>query len=165
MRIELEGRADAADLRAVYTSDFASLVRLATALVGSPALGEELVQDTFARILERPPRLIAAEKMPAYVRKAVVNASRSKVRRIVLERKHLKAERPVDESTNGPDYELRAALMELPVRQRQCVALRFYDDMTVEQIAEVLGVSAGSVKTHLHRGLQRLRDTLGEEGL
>ncbi len=48
----------------------------------------------------------------------------------------------------------------LPVRQRQAIALRFYDDYSVDQIAETLGISAGSVKTHLHRGLARLRETL-----
>lgn len=162
VRIELEeGRSDTAGLRAVYASEFPSLVRLATALLGSVALGEEIVQDTFARMLERPPRLVATAKLPAYVRTAVLNACRSKVRRLILERRHAKTAVPTAKQP-GPDHELRKALLCLPMRQRQCVALRFYDDMTVDQIAELLDISAGSVKTHLHRGLQKLREELGE---
>jgi RNA polymerase sigma-70 factor (ECF subfamily) len=53
-----------------------------------------------------------------------------------------------------------AALDTLPMRQRQCVVLRFYEDMTDVQIAEALGISPGSVKQHLHRAMQSLTDRL-----
>ena len=66
-----------------------------------------------------------------------------------------------DQGTQLPDLELRSALLQLPMRQRQCVALRYYDDRTVDEIAQLLDVTPGSVKTHLHRGHARLRELLG----
>jgi RNA polymerase sigma factor (sigma-70 family) len=56
--------------------------------------------------------------------------------------------------------EVLAALATLPLRQRQCVVLRFYEDLTEVQIAETLGISQGSVKTHLHRAMQALTERL-----
>lgn len=139
-----------------------ALVRLARLLIGDHGLAEELVQDTFARLVERPPGLVDATKLDAYVRTSVLNATRSKIRRRVLERHHHRAERPDAIEDRLPDLALRNALLELPMRQRQCVALRYYEDRTVDDIAELLGTSAGSVKTHLHRGLNRLRDLLDD---
>jgi len=167
--VQIEGLAsgDATlDLHVVYDAEFASLVRLAQLLVGERGLAEELVQDVFARLVERPPRLLAAEKLPAYVRSAVLNASRSRLRRKALERKQAQADRgdlrqPASQPL--PDMALRQELLELPIRQRQCVALRYYEDCTVDDIASLLDISAGSVKTHLHRGLARLRELLGDD--
>jgi len=53
-----------------------------------------------------------------------------------------------------------AALRTLPVRQRECVVLRFYQDCTETEIAQTLGISPGSVKTHLHRAMRTLSDRL-----
>ena len=55
--------------------------------------------------------------------------------------------------------------MTLPLKQRQCVALRHWLDLSVEATARELGISTGSVKTHTHRGLERLRSTLVGETL
>lgn len=153
---------DRPDLRRVYETQFASLVSLARLLVGEDGLAEELVQDTFARLLERPPRVSEANTMNAYVRSAVLNAARSRIRRLVLERKHAKPS-PTSTTDHTPDHALRAALLELPIRQRQCVALRYYEDRTVQDIANLLDISAGSVKTHLHRGLKRLEEAMKEQ--
>ncbi len=155
-------RTDAAALRAVYNAEFAALVRLAYLLIGDRGLAEELVQDTFARLLERPPGLVDPKKLSAYVRTSVLNATRSRLRRIGLERRHAKAQRSTEAIDDLPDVALRDALLQLPIRQRQCVALRYYDDRTIEQIATLLEIGVGSAKTHVHRGLQRLRELLEE---
>ena len=156
-------RSDAAALRGVYDAEFASLVRLAYLLIGDRGLAEELVQDTFARLLERPPGLVDPEKLAAYVRTSVLNATRSRLRRIGLERSHARGQRNTPAIDDVPDVALRDALLQLPIRQRQCVALRYYDDRTIEQIAALLEIGVGSVKTHVHRGLQRLRELLEEQ--
>ena len=164
VRVEVDESIDVCSrLREIYDTEFVSLVRLAQLLVGERGLAEELVQDSFARLLERPPRLIEADKLAAYVRSTVLNATRSKLRRRKLERKHARNQRAEheDQGTQLPDLELRSALLQLPMRQRQCVALRYYDDRTVDDIAQLLDVTPGSVKTHLHRGLARLRELLG----
>ncbi len=150
-----------ARLKAVYDSDYAHLVGLARWMVGSPGLAEELVQDTFVRLLERPPKLDDPEALSAYVRRAVVNRSRSRIRRLVLERKHARADVESIEEID-PDEAVRSAVAQLPIRQRQCVVLRFYADLTVDAIAETLGISAGSVKTHLHRANDSLKRLLHE---
>ena len=64
-----------------------------------------------------------------------------------------------------PDDDVRRAIESLPMRQRQVVVLRFYEDLTIEQIATDLGIGAGSVKTHLHRALKTLGTKLDERSL
>lgn len=157
-----ELRVEHSEIRSLYKQEYRALVGLATLLLGRQQLAEEIVQDTFARVLGEPPRLIEPGHLQAYVRAAVLNRCRSKIRRMILERRHTVA---VSDGVYDryPDHALRAALLELPMRQRQCVALRFYEDRTVEDIADLLSISTGSVKTHLHRGLQRLREHVGEE--
>lgn len=148
-------------LASLYASEFVRLTGLAHWLVGDRSLAEELVQETFVRLVENPPRLNDSTALESYVRSALVNRSRSKIRRLRLERRHAKAD--VDVSNDVlPDQHVRDAVMTLPMRQRQCVVLRFYADQTVPEIAKTLGVTAGSVKTHLHRGLRTLADHLGE---
>lgn len=150
------------NIEAIYRSDLHRLVGLAEWIVGSRMVAEEIVHDSFARIVERPPRLADPTALSAYVRSAVVNACRSKVRRAVLERKHAKASPDAHLDPDRPNEHIRRAIRELPMRQRQVVVLRFYEDLTVDQIASTLNISSGSVKTHLHRAMQRLGTLLDE---
>ena len=149
-------------LETVYRNDLTRLVGLAEWIVGSRMVAEEIVHDSFARIVERPPLLDDPTALSAYVRSTVVNGCRSKVRRVVLERKHAKATADVHEDPERPNEHIRRAIGELPMRQRQVVVLRFYEDLTVDQIASTLSISSGSVKTHLHRATQRLGTLLDE---
>lgn len=148
-------------LRTAYDVERRRLVALSAMIVGDVVVAEEIVHDVFARLLAKPHLLRPGRPVEPYVRKAVVNDSRSRLRRLAIERRHRRTTRAdVALAPEPPDAELLAALRMLPVRQRQAIALRFYDDYSVDQIAETLGISAGSVKTHLHRGLARLRETL-----
>ncbi len=155
-----------ADLRALYQCEFEQLVGLAHWMVGSRGLAEELVQDTFVRLVQRPPVLSNPDALSAYVRSAVLNGSRSKVRRLILERRHAKREAAQARSgeaavlNTDPDQSVRDAIAQLPRRQRECVVLRFYADLTVDGIADAVGISVGSVKTHLHRAIASLKKTL-----
>jgi len=152
----------AREVEAVYRQDLRRLVGLAEWIVGSQMLAEEIVHDAFARVVERPPRLRDVDALAAYVRSAVVNRCRSNVRRVVLERKHLRKDRPSHVDPERPNEHIRRAITELPMRQRQVVVLRFYEDLTIDQIASTLNIGSGSVKTHLHRAMQRLGTLLDE---
>lgn len=144
----------------LYRERAGHYVGLAEWLVGSRAHAEEIVQDVFTQLVARPPQLSNADAAEAYVRRAVVNRSNSRIRRFVLERRH--GETMVDDGYEDarPDHEIRSAVSSLPVRQRQCVVLRFYEDLTVEQIATQLGMRPGTVKSHLHRAITSLGSSL-----
>ncbi len=151
-------RGATATLEALYRAEFAAFVGLARWIVSDRRLAEELVNDTFVRLLERPPTLTDETNLRAYVRTAIVNRSRSRIRRLVLERRHAST---TDHRTDGPPEPeevalVRAAIAALPRRQREVVVLRFHADLSVAAIAATLGIGEGSVKTHLHRAMRAL---------
>jgi RNA polymerase sigma-70 factor (sigma-E family) len=144
-----------ASLAELHRQRYPAMVRLATLLVDSQAVAEEVVQDCFVRL---HPRFDRIDDPVAYLRRAVINGCRSVGRRRALERSTLRAERPTAAEL-GAD-ELLDALAMLPARQRAALVLRFYEDLTGDQIAEVLGCRPGTVKSLIHRGLARLRDVV-----
>ena len=152
-------------LSALYFAEATQLVSLAAWIVGSPSLAEELVHDTFARLLEKPAVLDDPDRLLAYVRAAVVNRSRSRIRRLALERRHAKSQprtAAISDADPEIDSDVRTAIASLPRRQREVVVLRFHADLDIAGIAGVLGISSGSVKTHLHRALKTLETQLDE---
>lgn len=161
-QVILSGGEKTTDLESIYRNDYAHLVGLADWVLGHRGLAEEIVQETFVRVMENPPRLRDPESLGAYIRSAILNRCRSRIRRLVLERKHQRSHAPESSVDAHPDQMVREAVIQLPMRQRQCVALRFYDDLTVDQIAETLDLSSGSVKTHLHRAMQTLGNLITE---
>ena len=78
--------------------------------------------------------------------------------RAVLERDTSEAQ-----GTKAPDVDLANALSQLPLKQRTCVLLFYYEDRPIAEIVDILGISEGSVKVHLHRARERLAALLGEE--
>lgn len=150
-------------LEALYSQRLDHFVGLADWLIGDRSIAEEVVQDTFIRLVADPPHLRDHAALEAYVRSAVLNRCRTRGRRLTLERRHARSLlEPIieDEYLDG---HVRQAVLSLPMRQRQCVVLRFYDDLTVAQIAKTLRLRPGTVKSHLHRGLQTLGKQLNEE--
>ncbi|HLT16065.1 MAG TPA: sigma-70 family RNA polymerase sigma factor, partial [Acidimicrobiales bacterium] len=145
-----------------------ALVRLASLLLDDVATCEEVVQDAFVHVWRRPPALRDETRLAAYQRSAVLNWARSQRRRRGVRRRHLRSvgpppTAPAAEATalagDADDAVLRA-LRALPDRQREVLALRYYLDLSEAEIAATLGVSAGSVKTHAHRGLRALAEAL-----
>jgi RNA polymerase sigma factor (sigma-70 family) len=152
----------ATGLEELYRAYYTPLVRLAGLLVGDFSVGEEVAQDAFARLVDAR----GVRDPYAYLRATVVNLSRSRIRRAVLARRHRTAHAvaPVDPAA-GPELvatqvTVREELARLPRRQREAVVLRYYAGMTDEEIADALGVSAGSVKTHLHRAMTTLTERM-----
>ena len=73
------------------------------------------------------------------------------------------ASAPRREQHPPPDVDLADALRRLPVRQRTCVLLFYFEDRPISEIVDILGISDGAVKVHLHRARQRLSELLREE--
>jgi RNA polymerase sigma-70 factor (sigma-E family) len=151
----------------LFRSEYRRLVGLARLLVDDTGQAEEVVQDAFVDLHRQWGSLRDPGAAPAWLRAAVVNRSRGRLRRRATARRHLRAVEPP--LGFGPDERavlsdehraVEAALRALPDRQRACLALRFYDDLTEAEIAATLGISTGSVKTHVHRGMAALTTAL-----
>lgn len=163
--------AGADPLAALHREHYGSLVRLATLVVGDRGVAEQLTQDAFVKLHLRWGGLRRLDRAPAYLRSAVLNGARSHLRRRKVVERH-DARRTVAATVPGPESaalgraeheRVVAALRRLPGRQREALVLRYYLDLAEADIAAAMGVSAGSVKTHLHRGLASLARDLGEE--
>jgi RNA polymerase sigma-70 factor (sigma-E family) len=157
------------DVEALFRAEYRSLVRLAMLLVGDREAAEEVVQDSFVRLHTGADRLRDPAKAPAWLRSAVLNGARSRLRRRGVRRRHLA---PVPGSSPaaevaaiaGDDHRrIIAALRTLPTRQREAIVLRFYADLSEAETAAAMRVSAGSVKQHVHRGLASLGSVLEDE--
>ena len=158
--------ADAA-VEELYAAHYTSLVRLSVLLVGDVGTAEEVVQDCFVAMHGRWRSLRDPAKGLAYLRQAVVNRSRSVLRHRAVATRHAETSAP----GRAPEVpaaehdalvtEHRAAVLDalrrLPDRQREVLALRYYLDLSEAEIAETLGISRGSVKTHASRGVAALR--------
>ncbi|HVM39556.1 MAG TPA: SigE family RNA polymerase sigma factor [Acidimicrobiia bacterium] len=137
----------------LYRERYASMVRLAYLLTGSNEAAEELVQDAFVKVHRRWDR---AYEPAAYLRTAVVNNCRSWHRRRFLERDRRPHAAPEAVEPSEPDH-MWEALGALQPRQRAALVLKFYEDLSEEQIASALGCRPGTVKSLVHRGLAELR--------
>lgn len=145
-----------------------ALYRTAVLLVRDHALAEDLVQTALARTYSHWHRIRDTGAAHAYARRTLVNAATSTFRR-----RSFRSERPtgdlpepaVGRPETGPDdrIDILAALARLTPKQRAVVVLRFYDDLSVQDTADALGVSTGTVKSQTSVALARLRVLLGDE--
>lgn len=153
-------------LHDLYVAYYQALVRLAWLLIGDQGEAEDVAQDAFVRLHRSWDRLRDPSAAPAYLRSTVVNLARSGLRRRLVARRHPPTPFPnaasAEEGAAGreDEREVLAALRALPRRQRECLALRYYLDLSEADIAATLGISTGSVKSHSHRGLAALASKL-----
>jgi len=146
-----------------------ALVRYATLLTGRDTDAADLVQDALVRTFGRPRMALTLTKAEAYVRRAILNAVIDGSRRERTWRgiRHLvDAPAAVAAATDASDerIDLAARLRALSPRQSACVVLRYYEDLTVDQIAATLGISAGAVKRYLSDALRSLSTALDASG-
>jgi RNA polymerase sigma factor (sigma-70 family) len=152
-------RADAAyasdGFAVLYRETFDRMWRLAFLLVGDRHVAEEVVQDAYSKVLER---WAAVDEPAAYLRITVVNRSRDVLRRRKLVgRLTLLARRGDVDPTPDPLWD---ALSHLAPAQRTALVLRFYEDLPVRDVAALMKVREGTVKSLVHRGLARLREEI-----
>jgi RNA polymerase sigma factor (sigma-70 family) len=161
---------DASRLDEVFFGHAARLVRLASLLGDDDP--EDVVQESFCKLYAARARLRDDEaEVVAYLNRIVVNEVRSRHRRRRIARRdaHLLLFPATEDLTSrhGDRQAVVAALADLPVRQREALVLRFWMDLPLGGIAELMGVSVGTVKSHVSRGLVAvgavLRDHLEED--
>ncbi len=160
------------DAAAIFRQHHADLVRLALLLVGDRGCAEDVVQDVFTRLCASG-RKLSPDSAMAYVRTAVVNGCRSVLRRRALGRRIATTRMlPWHDAQESAEHtamlaedrrRVLAALAALPRRRREVLVLRFYLDLPVSEVADILGISQGTVKSAAARGLAALGRELGEE--
>jgi RNA polymerase sigma-70 factor (sigma-E family) len=171
----------AASVTALYAEHALGLVRLAVVVTGDRGAAEDIVQDAFLGLYRRWDQLPNMTAPLAYLRVSVMNGCRSALRRRSrlglwsgaglggdLDEAAQAGPAALAESAEASvllDEEQRvvaAALRKLPRRQREAVVLRYYLDLSIEETAQVMGISQGTVKSATHRGLAAVGRTLKE---
>ncbi len=143
----------------LYATHSRRLVALATSLAG-PSVAEDVVSAAMVRVLGSPAWPEVTDR-GAYLTRAVVNEVRSSYRSALRrEARERRVARPEGATDADPAPEVMAALADLPLRQRACVVLTYWADLTPAGVAVELGISEGSVRQHLARARRSLRRTL-----
>jgi RNA polymerase sigma-70 factor (sigma-E family) len=157
----------------LFREHHGELVRLALLMVGDLATAEDVVQDVYISVHQRWSKTAAAQSPLPYVRAAVLNGCRSVLRRRGIARRVgiLHGASQPDEALASAESEailsedrreVLAALARLPGRRREVLVLRYYLGLSEAEIAAVLGISPGTVKSTAARALATLARDLGE---
>lgn len=158
---QLDAASEDADFREFVSSRGRALLRSAYLLTGNLADAEDLVQSALAKTYQAWNRIEDRKALDGYVRRAMVNTH------ISWWRRHRVDEYPTDEIPDQPAADtsgnselrdtLQRAIDRLPQRMRAAVVLRYFEDMTEAEVADVLGVSQGTVKSTVSRAVAKLR--------
>lgn len=137
--------------------------RLAVAILGDQDEARDATQDAFIAAWRQLPKLRDPDKSTAWLHRITVNAAISRLRkrtrdRVAYEAAGRQAPGPAHHDEDVVRREaLRTAIWQLKPEHRAVVFLRFYEDLTVGEIARRIGIREGTVKSRLHYGLERLR--------
>lgn len=155
-------------VKMLFTQESASLVRLARIFCDDRNAAEDLVQEAFIRLHRSAATIRDLGRAPAFLRSIVINLARDHNRRGLMSLRHQNSADPEPEPP-GPDdlavvgddaHQVIEALRTLPDRQRACLVLHYYEQLSVAEVAETLGISPNSVKTHCRRGLAALESKM-----
>lgn len=154
---------------ALFDRHYAPLCRLAYVILGDAAMAEEIVMDALLKTYTGWGRIRDVDRSDAYLKRAVVNLCRSKIRRKVVEGRVNEVTHHRD-SSKAPAWDIERhetsrlvweAIKTLPERQRATVVLRYFEDLPEAQIAEILECSVGTVKSQLSKARAKLEKQLG----
>jgi RNA polymerase sigma-70 factor (sigma-E family) len=155
---------------ALYQQHATDLIRCAVVILGDRGMAEDVVQEAFCGLFSRWASLADPAKALPYVRSAVLNRCRSVLRsrsrrsRIGLAEMAPLAPSAEDATLIGEEHRaVLAGLRRLPPRQREALALRFLADLDEPEIAELMGISRGTVKSTVSRGIAALGKHLGAD--
>lgn len=153
---------------AFFERHHVELSSLAYLLCGDASVADDLAADALTEVWRHWDRVAAANEPAAYARGIVANLTKNWIRRQVRARRglHLLGLAGGDRRAAGPDVpavlDVRTALRRLPYRRRACVVLRYAFDLPEQEVAEILGISVGTVKSQTSRGARQLAEFLQE---
>lgn len=151
------------EIEALFDREYAPLVRLAFLLTRNENIAEEIAMEAFVRALGGWRRIGSMERPDLYVRRIVVNLCASSGRRKLTEGRmmlRLRAQTRESYSHTHDDPSITPALQSLPVRQRACIVLRYFEDRSEAEMAEILSCSVGTVKSQLAKARAKLETEL-----
>ena len=159
---------DAVTFEKFVTMRWSALYRTAYLLTGRRLDAEDVLQATLVKVYASWGRVRRAASLEAYVQRMLVNGFLSGTRRRRRAREYLERQEPVapvpsHESAVLDRVQLWEQVVGLPARQRAVVVLRFYEDLSEKQVAEVLGCAPGTVKSQTSAALRSLQARLGDE--
>ncbi|MFC7527380.1 SigE family RNA polymerase sigma factor [Actinoplanes sp. GCM10030250] len=140
----------------------ASLSRLAYLMTGEPEIADDLAADALTEVWRHWDRVTAADDPVAYGHGIVMNLARNWVRRRGRERLLTLETLRRRDSDVPAVLDVRGALRKLPHRRRACVVLRYAFDLPEKEVAGILGISVGAVKSATSRGAKQLAELLGD---
>lgn len=159
--VERTDRLEQGRLADLYARHAPAAGRLAYLLTGDSHLAEDLMQEAFVRAFGRFRDLRQPEAFEWYLRRTLVNLVRSHFRRRRTERDYLAAQprlEPITPASDPTEHDaLWRTLHQLPQKQRTAIVLRYYEDLSDAQVADAMRCPVGTVKSLIHRGLERLR--------
>jgi RNA polymerase sigma-70 factor (sigma-E family) len=152
-------------VRDLFKAHYEPLCRLAFLILRDSQMAEEAVMDAFLKVFGWWRRVGSMNRPDLYLRRIVVNGCSSRLRRRAVEARA----RAVVPAPEGPNWEegrldtarlVRDAIEHLPRRQRLCVVLRYFEDLSEAEMADVLQVSAGTIKSQLSKAREHLKSVL-----
>ena len=151
---------DDREFEELFDTEFPAVVRSVFVVCQDLGRAEDLAQEAFLELLRHWQRVSRYDRPGAWVRRVAirkaVQVTRREARRPWLERRA--ASSVADPSSPAAaEWDMWAAVRSLPAQQRAVVALFYYEDLSVDDVAHVLGCSTSTVKVHLHRAREALR--------
>jgi RNA polymerase sigma-70 factor (ECF subfamily) len=160
-----EASTSTANFERLYRQELSALIALATSMTGSRDIGADLAHEALARAYRDWRAVGSLDRPGAWLRRVVINLAIDTHRR--RERESLAFARldqhPIMAASEAVDAGFWAAVRKLPERQRAAVTLYYIEDLAITEIADILGVTTGTVKTSLHMARRSLAVTLGAE--
>ncbi|MFN8015418.1 MAG: RNA polymerase sigma factor [Acidimicrobiia bacterium] len=157
------------ELEALYMSSYKSLVAFAVLFILPREVAEEVVQEVFVETLARVQRQKSyrIDNVEAYIKSAIALKARNKHRRNFLRsvkendlNENYRIQLSHSDSENENLEKISNAIESLPNAQKECIVLKYYEQMKISEIAKFLSVSEGTVKTHLHRATSTLKTNI-----
>ena len=159
MKLHASATGSIGEIEMIYRQRYSRFLRVAVAVLGDVERGRDAVHETFVRAIRSLGDFRGEGSLEAWIWRTLVNVCLVEKRHQTHALDHVPETAP-DENAEWP--EVRAAIADLPERQRVTLFLRHYADLDYDQISAVLGVARGTVGATLHAAHAKLHDVLGE---